>query len=60
MHEMNDRDTERKEELIVDRCTVTMRRQLPGFLLCSLNAELCIALLCPDKTHEKDLKRRMP
>ena len=50
---------ERKEEFIVDRYTVTMRQNHQEFLQCSFEEELCFALLCPDQTHEKDLKRRM-
>ena len=52
-------DPMRKEEFTVDRFTVTMRQKHLGFLLCSFSHELRTALLCPDKTHEKDLKRRM-
>ena len=43
----------------MDRCTVAMRHEHLGFLQRSLEEELCFALLCPDQTHEKDLKRRM-
>ena len=43
----------------MERCSLTMRQKHLGFLLCSLKEELCLALLCPDQTHEKDLKRRM-
>ena len=50
---------ERKEEFMMDRRTVTMRHKLSGFLQYSLEEDLCFALLCPDQTHEKDLKRRM-
>ncbi len=49
----------RKEEFVMDRYTVTMRHKHFEFLQCSFKEELCFALLCPDKTHEKDLKRRM-
>ncbi len=56
--ERTDHSPERKEEFIVDRYTVTMRHERLGFLLCSFE-ELCFALLCPDQTREKDLKRRM-
>ena len=51
---------ERKEEFTVSRFTVNMRQKYLEFLLCSFEEELRIALLCPEKTHEKDLKRRMP
>ena len=44
---------------MMDRYTVTMRHKRFEFLLCSFKEELYFALLCPDKTHEKDLKRRM-
>ena len=43
----------------MDRCIAVMCYQHPVFLLRSFKEELCFALLCPDKTHEKDLKRRM-
>ena len=43
----------------MDRYTVTMRHKHFEFLQCSFKEELCFALLCPDQTHEKDLKRRM-
>ena len=43
----------------MDRYTVTMRHKHLEFLLCSFKEELCFALLCPDQTREKDLKRRM-
>ena len=52
-------DPKRKEEFIVDRCTFAMRHKHLGFLQCSFKKELCFALLCPDETHEIDLKRRM-
>lgn len=41
----------------MDRCTDIMRQKHLGFLLHTLD-ELCIALLCPEKTHETDLRRR--
>ena len=41
----------------MDRRTVTMRHVNPEFLLRSLEQELCSALLCPDMTHERDLKQ---
>ena len=44
---------------MMDRYTVTMRHKHLEFLQCSFKEELCFALLCPDQTHEKDLKRRM-
>ena len=43
----------------MDRCTVTMRYKHLGFLQYSFKEELCFALPCPDKTHEKDLRHRM-
>ena len=43
----------------MDRYTVTMRHEHLEFLLRSFKEELCFALLCPDKTHEKDLRHRM-
>ncbi len=43
----------------MDRYTVTMRHKHFEFLQCSFEKELCFALLCSDKTHEKDLKHRM-
>ena len=49
---------ERKEEFIVNRYTVTMRHKHFGFQQCSF-IKLCFALLYPDQTHEKDLKRQM-
>ena len=49
----------RKEEFTVNRYTVTMRQKHFGFLQCGFMSKLCFALLCPDHTHEKDLKRRM-
>ena len=44
---------------IMDRYTITMRQKHLEFLQCSFKEELCFALLCPDQTHEKDLKPRM-
>ena len=41
----------------MDRRTVTMRHEYLGFLLRSLEQKLCSALLCPDMTHERDLKQ---
>ena len=58
MHEIG-HGPERKEEFIVDRYTVTMRHKLLEFLQCSFKEGLCFALLCPDQTHEKDLRHRM-
>lgn len=49
----------RKEEFVMDRYTVTMCHKHFEFLQCSFKEQLCFALLCPDKPHEKDLKRRM-
>ena len=49
---------ERKEEFRMDRYTVTMRHKHFEFLMCSFKQELCFALLCSDKTHEKDLKHQ--
>ena len=49
--------SEGKEEFGMDRCTVTMRQGLLGFLLCSLTLELRNALLCPEMAHERDLKQ---
>ena len=43
----------------MDRYTVIMRHKHLEFLQCSFKEELCFALLCPDKTHEKDLRHRM-
>ena len=43
---------------MMDRYTVTMRHKHLEFLQLSLK-ELSFALLCPDQTHEKDLKHRM-
>ena len=42
----------------MNRYTVTMRHKHFGFQQCSF-IKLCFALLCPDQTHEKDLKPRM-
>ena len=47
----------RKEEFRMDRYTVTMRHEHLEFLLCSFKQELCSALLCPEMTHEQDLKQ---
>ena len=44
----------------MNRYTDIMRHKHLEFLQCSFKEELCLALLCPDKTHEIDLKRRMP
>ena len=43
----------------MDRHTVVMRHKYFEFLQCSFMKELYPALLCPVKTHEKDLKHRM-
>ena len=43
----------------MDRCKAAMRSQLPEFLLCSLLKELCTALLCPEKMHDRNPERRM-
>ncbi len=43
----------------MDRYTVIMRHKHLEFLQCSFKEELSFALLCPDQTHEKDLKPRM-
>jgi hypothetical protein len=43
----------------MNRYTDIMRHKHLEFLLCSFKEELCFALLCPEKTHEKDLERRM-
>ena len=45
---------------MMDRRIVNMRHKRFDFPPCSFKKELCFALLCPDKTHEKDLKHRMP
>ena len=42
----------------MDRYTVVMRHKTLEFLQLGLDG-LSFALLCPDQTHEKDLKRRM-
>ena len=44
---------------MMDRCTAAMRHKHLEFLQRSLKEELCFALLCPEKTHEKDLRCRM-
>ena len=44
----------------MDRTAVTMRRKHLEFMQCSFKEELYFALLCPDKTHGKDLERFMP
>jgi hypothetical protein len=41
----------------MDRYTVTMHYEHLEFLLCSFKLELCSALLCPEKTRERDLKQ---
>lgn len=41
----------------MDRYTVTMRHEHLEFLLCSFKQELCSVLLCPEMTHERDLKQ---
>ena len=43
----------------MDRYTITMRHKRLEFLQCSFKEELCFALLCPNQTHEKDLKHQM-
>ena len=44
----------------MEHYAVIMRRKHQEFLRYSFALKLCSALLCPDQTHEKDLKRRMP
>ena len=39
--------------------SLTMRQKHQKFRWYSFAMKLCAALLCPDRTHEKDLKRRM-
>ena len=43
----------------MERYSVTMRHKLQELRWYSFSMKLCSALLCPDKTHEKDLKHRM-
>ncbi len=44
----------------MDRCTAAMHHEHSEFLLRSLKHELCSALHCPEKTHERDLKQAAP
>ena len=43
----------------MERYSITTRQKHQEFLWYSFTLKLCSALLCPDQTHEKDLKHRM-
>ena len=43
----------------MERYSITVRQKHQEFLWYSFTLKLCSALLCPDQTHEKDLKPRM-
>lgn len=45
---------------MMDRCTISMRLKHFEFLWHSFIKSLCLALPCPEMTHVKDLKDRMP
>ena len=43
----------------MERYSITMRHKFQELHWYSFTTKLCSALLCPDKTHEKDLRRHM-
>ena len=58
MHEIKEHGSERKEEFRMARYIIPMRHKHFEFLW--LSFKLRFALPCPEMTHEKDLKHRMP